>query len=81
MNGVTEIATTGAVYVFTIAVYDASARRADQPLDIDAAHHQPLHAYSVAISIEGQGKSTEVAVPFADQLIRDVIWPALEQEK
>jgi hypothetical protein len=80
MNAVTEIPTTGAVYVFTIAVYDAAARRSDQPLDVDAVHHRPLRAYSVAINIEGQGKSTDVAVPFADQLIRDVIWPALERQ-
>jgi hypothetical protein len=80
MNGVKEITATGAVYVFTIAVYDGASRRSARPLDVDAVHHQPLRAQSVAITIEGQGKSTDVAVPFAKTLIRDVIWPAMEQE-
>jgi len=80
MNAVREISTTGAVYVFTMATYPQAARRSNQPLDIDAVHHQPLHAYSVAVSIEGQGKSTDVAVPFAKSLIRDVLWPALERQ-
>jgi hypothetical protein len=75
---VREINATGAVYVFTIAIYDAAARRSDRPLDVDAIGHQPLRAWTVAINIEGQGKSTDVAVPFAENLLNEVLWPALQ---
>jgi hypothetical protein len=77
---VREIPATGAVYVFTIGIYDAAARRSDRPLDVDAVHHLPVRAWTVAITIEGQGKSTDVAVPFAENLLNDVIWPALREE-
>lgn len=74
-----EIPTTGAVFVFTFGVYDAAARRSQTPLDIDAVRHVPQRAWTVAVTIEGQGKSTDVAVPFAETLIAEVIWPALRQ--
>ncbi|HEU4889594.1 MAG TPA: hypothetical protein VFV49_17040 [Thermoanaerobaculia bacterium] len=80
MQGVREMDATGAVYVFTIGVYPGAARRSDQSLDIDAVRHQPLRAWSVAITIEGQGKSTDVAVPFAETLLDTVLWPVLQQE-
>ncbi len=80
MKGVRDLKATGAVYVFTIGIYPAAARRSDRPLDIDAVRHQPLRAWSVAITIEGQGKSIDVAVPFAESLLDSVIWPALKQE-
>jgi hypothetical protein len=80
MKGVRDMDATGAVYVFTIGVYPAAARRSEKPLDIDAVRHQPLRAWSVAITIEGQGKSTDVAVPFAETLLDSVLWPALKQE-
>ncbi|MFL6247169.1 MAG: hypothetical protein ACJ74H_14145 [Thermoanaerobaculia bacterium] len=80
MKGVRDLDATGAVYVFTIGIYPAAARRSAQPLDVDAVHHQPLRAWSVAITIEGQGKSTDVAVPFAETLLQSVLWPALQQE-
>jgi hypothetical protein len=79
MNGVRELETTGAVYVFTIAIYPGDARRSERPLDVDGAAHAPLRAWSVAINIEGQGKSSEVAVPFAKSLINEVLWPALQR--
>jgi hypothetical protein len=79
MNGVREILATGATYVFTIAVYDGAARRSTRTLDVDAVGHAPLRAWTVAINIEGQGKSTEVAVPFAEDLIQRVLWPALKK--
>ena len=75
-----DLEATGAVYVFTIGIYPAAARRSERPLDVDAVRHQPLRAWSVAITIEGQGKSTDVAVPFAETLLDSVIWPALQQE-
>ncbi|MDP9190652.1 MAG: hypothetical protein M3P06_03005 [Acidobacteriota bacterium] len=78
-QAVREISATGAVYVFTLAVYDAAARRSDQPLDVDAVNHAPLRAWTVAITIEGQGKSTDVAVPFAETLLNDVLWPAIQE--
>lgn len=80
MRGVRDLEATGAVYVFTIGIYPAAARRSERPLDVDAVRHQPLRAWSVAITIEGQGKSTDVAVPFAEVLLDSVIWPALQQE-
>ena len=80
MKGVRTLKATGAVYVFTIAVYPSAARRSDTPLDVDAVRHQPLRAWSVAITIEGQGKSTDVAVPFAESLLGSVLWPALREE-
>jgi hypothetical protein len=80
MKGVRALKATGAVYVFTMAVYPAAARRSAAPLDVDAVNHQPLRAWSVAITIEGQGKSTDVAVPFAESLLELVLWPALREE-
>jgi hypothetical protein len=80
MKGVRDLKATGAVYVFTIGIYPAAARRSEAPLDVDAVRHQPLRAWSVAITIEGQGKSTDVAVPFAETLLNSVIWPTLKQE-
>jgi hypothetical protein len=80
MKGVRALKATGAVYVFTIAVYPSAARRSETPLDVDAVRHQPLRAWSVAITIEGQGKSTDVAVPFAESLLESVLWPALREE-
>ena len=80
MQGVRDLEATGAVYVFTIGIYPAAARRSERPLDVDAVRHQPLRAWSVAITIEGQGKSTDVAVPFAETLLDSVLWPALNEE-
>ena len=80
MKGTRALKATGAVYVFTMGIYPAAARRSATPLDIDAVHHQPLRAWSVAITIEGQGKSTDVAVPFAESLVESVLWPALREE-
>jgi hypothetical protein len=50
------------------------------PLDVDAVHHTPERAWTIAITIEGQGKSTDVAVPFAKTLLNDVIWPTLQDD-
>ena len=80
MKGASSLKVTGAVYVFTIGIYPAAARRSAEPLDVDAVRNLPLRAWSVAITIEGQGKSTDVAVPFAEQLVNAVIWPALREE-
>lgn len=80
MKGASALKVTGAVYVFTIGIYPAAARRSAEPLDVDAVRNLPLRAWSVAITIEGQGKSTDVAVPFAETLVQSVIWPALRQE-
>jgi hypothetical protein len=79
MKGVRELPATGAVFVFGIGIYDAAARRSQTPLDVDAVAHTPRQAWTVAINIEGQGGSKEVAVPFAADLLEDVIWPALER--
>ncbi|MDP9122092.1 MAG: hypothetical protein M3O15_12135, partial [Acidobacteriota bacterium] len=77
------VESTGGVYVFTLAIYDQTARKPGTgprylPL-IEAVHHQPERALSVAISIEGQGDSPSIAVPFARRLISEVLWQVVRE--
>lgn len=76
-----EIEAVGAVYVFTIGVWDAAARRGGpgaEPAKIDVVAHPPKRALTVAIVIEGQGKGPTIAVPFAGKLIQEVLIDALD---
>ncbi len=76
-----EIEAVGAAYVFTVGAWDAAARRggggAELP-KVDVVAHQPKRALTVAILIEGQGKGPTIAVPFAGQLIQEVLIDALD---
>jgi hypothetical protein len=82
MRKTEELESTGAAYVFTMGIYDRAARLPSPgplylPL-IDVLNHQPERALSVAISIQGQGTGPARAVPLAENLIREVLFHALE---
>lgn len=77
MHGGTAVKATGATYVFTAAVYDASAIQVpgtptSLPL-VDAVRFSPKRAVTVAINIEAQGNSVQVAVPFTKTILKDVV--------
>jgi hypothetical protein len=83
MLKVREVDSVGGAYVFTLGIYDNAARLpAPGPgylPRIDVVHHQPERALSVAILIENQGQGPRIAVPFAKQLIEQVLWDALQK--
>lgn len=68
----------GAAFAFVAARYPAEARRGSEPAPrVDVVGHQPERGYAVSIVIEGLGNGPDVAVPFARELLEEVLWDEL----
>ncbi len=78
-----RIEATGGTYVFVMGTYDQKARLANHERGsslpaVDVVANLPERALAVAINVEGQGKGPAVAVPLAGELLKEVLWKALE---
>ncbi len=86
---VRRVESIGAAYAFVLAAYDGAARPATQPFGnsggalppIDVTAHAPERALAVSIVIESQGNGPDVAVPFAEELLSEVLEDALVEAR
>jgi len=83
LKKVRKVDSIGGVYTFTMGIYDKEARKSGPKgaylPSINVNEHQPERALSVSIMIETKGDGPTIAVPFAGQLIDEVLWDVLEK--
>ncbi|CAM2008939.1 hypothetical protein [Acanthopleuribacter pedis] len=80
-KSVSEVRSFGGVFTFTIAIYDRMAvlRENRNALPkIDVANHHPEKALTVSVVIENNGSSGKTAVPFTKNILKEVVFHALE---